>query len=76
MSELGKFDILLHKTHIKVLRIDMCKSLIFLSKMAHQMWGDHPFSQRNKTTEREVGMRVGVDWKAGGKGVVGGLDKL
>ena len=54
----------------------MCKSLMFLSKMAHQMWGDHPFSQRNKTTEREVGMRVGVDWKAGGKGVVGGLDKI
>ena len=76
MSELSKFDILLHKTHIKVLRIDMCKSLILLSKMAHQMWGDHPFSQRNKITEREVGMRVGVDWKAGGKGVVGGLDKI
>ena len=40
------------------------------------MWGDHPFSQRNKITEREVGMRVGVDSKAGGKGVVGGLDKI
>ena len=42
---------LLHKTHIKVLRLDMCTFMISLSKIAHQMWRDHPFSQRNKTTE-------------------------
>ena len=35
------------------------------------MWCDHPFSQRNRTTERTVGMRVGDDRK-----VEGGLDKI
>ena len=29
--------------------------------MAHQMWYDHPFSQKYKTTERAVGMGVGGD---------------
>ena len=27
---------------------------------------DHPFSQRNRTTERTVGMGVGSDWEVGG----------
>ena len=50
-SELSKRDALLHKTCTKVLRLDMCTSIISLSKTAHQMCRDHPLSQRNKTTE-------------------------
>ena len=53
-----KLDALLHKTRIKVLRLDICTSMI-LSKIAHQMWRDHPFSQRNKATEWAVGVGVG-----------------
>ena len=33
--------------------------------MAHQIWYDHPFSQRNKTAERAVGMGVGDDREGG-----------
>ena len=46
----SKLDALLHKTHIKVLWLNMCTSMISLSKIAHQMWQDCPFSQRNKKT--------------------------
>ena len=49
MSELSKPDALLHKAYIKVLRLDMCASMISLNKIAHQLWRDNPFSQRNKT---------------------------
>ena len=58
VSDLSKLDALLHKTRIKVLRLDMCTS-ISLSKIAHQMCCDHPFSQRNKITELAVGVEVG-----------------
>ena len=51
VSELSKLNALLHKTCIKVLKHDMCTSMISLSKITHQMWHDHPLSQRNKTTE-------------------------
>ena len=34
----------------------MWRSIISLSKIANQMWPDHAFSQRNKTTERAVGV--------------------
>ena len=51
MSDLSKLDALLHKTPIKVLWLDMCTSMISLTKIAHQMWHNHPLSQRNKTTE-------------------------
>ena len=34
----------------------MCRSILSLSKIANQMWHDHPFSQRNRTTERAVGV--------------------
>ena len=54
-SNLSKLDASLHKTCIKVLRFDMCTSMISLSKIAHQMCCDHPFSHRNKTTENRVG---------------------
>ena len=65
--DLSKLDALLHKTHIKVLLLQMYQgstcacSIISLSKKAHQMCWDHPFSQRNKTTERAVGVGVGGD---------------
>ena len=38
--------------------------------MTHQMWCEHPFSQRNRTTERTVGVRVGGDrkWGRGARG--------
>ena len=44
------------------------------------MWHDHPFSQRNKTTERAVVVGVGGDRKGSGagqnfkKGVVGNIE--
>ena len=66
VSQLSKLDTLLHKTHIKVLRLDMCRSIISLSKITHQMWCYHPFSQRNKTTERTVGVGVGGNRERGG----------
>ena len=75
MSVLGKPDALLHKTYIKVLlvpRPDMCRSMLSLSKIAHQMWRHHPFSQRNTTPERTVGVEVGGDREVGEKG----LDKF
>ena len=33
------------------------------------MWRDHPFNQRNKTTERTVGMEVGGDRDVGESGL-------
>ena len=36
------------------------------------MWCDHPFSQRNRTAERTVGVEVGGDRKVGERG----LDKI
>ena len=50
-SDLSKLHAFLHKTCIKVLRFDMCTFMISLSKIAHQMWCDHPFNRRTKTTE-------------------------
>ena len=74
VSDLSKLDALLHKTHIKALRIDMCTSMISLNKIAHQMWHDCTFSQRNKTTERAVIVGVGGD--RGGSGRGGGVGKI
>ena len=60
-------------TSTKVPRLDMCRSILSLSKIAHQMWRDHPFSQRNKTTvevgvggDREVGEGGGQNLQKGG----------
>ena len=42
------------------------------------MWGDHPFSQRNMTTERTMGVGVGGDREVrggGGRGVAQNLKK-
>ena len=74
-----KLDALLHKTCIKVLRFDICISMISLSKIEHQRRGDHLFSQRNKATELAVGMGVGgnceggwTKFEKGGLGSIGG----
>ena len=32
------------------------------------MWRDHPFSQRNRETERTVGVGIGGDREVGGGG--------
>ena len=45
----------------KVSRLDMCISVILLSKITHQKWRDHPLSQRNKTTKGAMGVEVGGD---------------
>ena len=53
----------------------MCRTII-LSKIAHQMWHDHSFSQRrNKATERAVGVEFRGD-KDGEGGGGGGEKKL
>ena len=52
----------------KIPRLHMCASIISLGKIKHQLRHDHPFSQRNKATERALGLDVG------GKG--GGGDKI
>ena len=49
----------------------MCGSIISLSKIAHQMWCNHPFSQRNKTIERAVG---GGGWRRQERKEEGGGD--
>ena len=41
-------------------------SLLSLSKIAHQMWCDYPFSKRGKATERAGGVRFGGDREGGG----------
>ena len=45
----------------------MCRCMISLSKITHQMWHDPPFSQENKATKRVV--RVGVGGERGEKRV-------
>ena len=37
----------------------MCRSVILSSKITHQMWCNHPFSQANKTIQRAVGVELG-----------------
>ena len=72
MSGHSKLDTLLHKTHIQVLAVlryqglTCADKLLSLSKIAHQMWRDHPFSQRNWATERKLGVGVVVNWGVGG----------
>ena len=40
--------------------------MVSLSRIAHQMWLDHPFNQRNKTIEWGVGVGVGGEQEIGG----------
>ena len=53
----------------------MCRSTLSLSKIAHQMWHDHPFSQRNRTTERVAGVGWTKFGKRRGLGNIGGSSK-
>ena len=59
------------KHHIKILLVPRYQRLLcvdsYYSKIAHQMRRDHPFSQRNRITERTVGVEVGGDreWERG-----------
>ena len=54
----------------KVPRLEMFRSILSLIKTAHQIWLDHQLSQRNKTTERAVGVGVGGDSEVrGGDGI-------
>ena len=58
MSDFSTPDALLDKTHIKVLLKVLSYQVLTSidpSKIAHQMWHDHPFRQRNKTTEIACG---------------------
>ena len=63
----SKPDALLHKLHIEILLVlryqdwlDMYRSILSLSKKAHQMWRDHLYSQRNMRTERAMGLSNGT----------------
>ena len=47
----------------------MCRSMISLSKIAHQMWHNHPLSHRKKATEQ-------WEWGVGGNREKGGGDKI
>ena len=50
-----------------------------ISKITHQLWHDYPFSQRNKTTKRAVGLEVGEDGEEKGVGqnlVKGGVGDI
>ena len=40
----------------------MCRSIMSLSKITHQIWRNHPFSQANKATKR-AGSIGGVYWR-------------
>ena len=57
------------KHHIKILLVPRYQGLLcvdpYYSKIAHQMRRDHPFSQRNRITERTVGVEVGGDREVG-----------
>ena len=65
LSDLGKTEALLHKTYSKVRlgtmepRLDLCKSILLLSRVTRKMLHNHPFSQQNKATKRGVGVKVG-----------------
>ena len=68
MSGISKLDVLLHKTHMKVLlvlRNQGSTCVDPLTKIAHQMLCDLPFCQRNRLNEKTGG---GQNLKGGGGG--------
>ena len=75
VSDLSKLDILLHKIH-KFPRLDMCRSIISLSKVTHQMWHNHlPFSQRKSSGgggQRQQGKGGWIKFEKRGVGNIGG----
>ena len=53
----------------KLPRLDMsCRFILSLSKIAHQMWRDHPIQPKEQTTERAVGVVVAADREVEGWG--------
>ena len=74
VSDLGKFNALLYKTHkvLLVLRYQCDTNDISLSKITHQMWHDHPFSQKARQQKEQameveaLGEGVNKIWKWGG----------
>ena len=67
--DLSKLGALLHKIHSKVLlvilgamvpRLNMCSSIMPLSRTTHQIWDNLLFSQRNKATKKAVEVNVGM----------------
>ena len=67
LADLSKLDALLRKTHpsgTEIPRLEMSRSILSLSKIAHQMWCDHQFSQRNKATERTGGAEETGKWES------------
>ena len=49
-------------------RLDMCRSIISLSRITHQMGHYHPFNQHNKAAKTAVGMEVAGGWSKFEKG--------
>ena len=43
VPDVSKLDAFLHETRIKVLRLDLCTSMISFNKVEHQMWHHHSF---------------------------------
>ena len=57
----------------KVPRLEVCRSIILLSKIAHQMWRDYPHSQRKSSGDGLGGDREGRgDWTKFEKRAEGG----
>ena len=46
----------------------LCRSILSLQKIAHEMWHDSQFSQRNRPTERTVGVGIVGDREVRGVG--------
>ena len=72
-------DALLHKTHHKVLVVlwyqgFVCRSTMSSTKIIHQIWRNHQFSQRNKATKRVSGGWWG--WTKSEKEEVGNIGRL
>ena len=60
----------------RLLRLDMRRSIISLSKLTDQMWCNHPFSQRNKATEKAVEVEGGDDGDGQTKFEKGGVGSI
>ena len=59
-------DTLLHKTRIKVLRLDMCTCMTSISKIAHQMWCNHPLAKEIRQQNEQWGWELDATGKGGG----------
>ena len=66
-----KLDAFLHKTRIKVLRLDMCTSIISLSKIAHLKCGAITYSAKETRQQNE---QLAWGWRQEGRG--GGWTKF